>query len=98
MGSSAAFGPAKDLYLNPAAFQNPAPYTFGDAPRYLGARSPAQLSESLSALKDTRWMERYDLQFRMEVSNSFNRVVFGAPKDHGRGPADSVCDETSLLT
>jgi hypothetical protein len=69
-----------DLWLNPAAFANPAPYTFGNAPRYLGnARIAARLSESFGVLKDTRFQERYNLQFRMEMTNPLNRVVWGGP-------------------
>jgi hypothetical protein len=78
--SAGEFDPGRgDLWLNPAAFATPAAYTFGNAPRYTNARIPTRLSESLGLLKDTRIGERYNLQFRFETSNPFNRVVFGGP-------------------
>ncbi len=42
-------------------------------------RSPAFRSEATALLKDTRIRERATLQFRMELSNPFNRRVFAAP-------------------
>jgi len=77
--SGSKFDPAKDLWLNPAAFATPAPFTFGNAPRYLNVRNPAILNESYGLLKDTRYRERFNWQFRCEMSNPFNRVVFGGP-------------------
>jgi len=73
------FDPARDRWINPAAFVNPAPYTFGNAPRYLGLRNPATLEESFAVVKDTAIRERTFIQFRAEMSNPFNRVVFAGP-------------------
>jgi hypothetical protein len=78
--SSGDFDPGRgDLWLNPAAFAIPAPYTFGNAPRYTHARVMSTRNESFGLLKDTRWGERYNWQFRFESSNPLNRVVWGAP-------------------
>jgi len=77
--SAGAFDPAKDLWLNPAALAIPAAYTFGNAPRNSGVRSPMYMNESLGLLKDTRWKERFNWQFRFEATNPLNRVVFGSP-------------------
>src|SRR5579885_1498616 len=74
-----SFDPGRDLWLNPAAFQTPAAYTFGNAARYLNVRNPMGLSESYGFLKDTYIRERFNVQFRCEMSNPFNRVVFGGP-------------------
>ena len=52
---------------------------FGNAPRYLPLRNPATLMESFAAVKDTPISEGISLQFRFELSNPFNRVVFGGP-------------------
>jgi hypothetical protein len=73
------FDPNANLYLNPAAFSAPPSLTFGNAPVYLPARQPNFKTESFGVFKDTRITERANLQFRMEMSNPFNRVVFGAP-------------------
>jgi len=77
--SAGAFDPAKDLWLNPAALAIPAAYTFGNAPRNSSVRSPMYMNESLGLLKDTRWKERFNWQFRFEATNPLNRVVFGSP-------------------
>jgi hypothetical protein len=71
--------PNKDAYLLRDGFSNPAPLTFGNAPVYLNYRQPNFISESFGLFKDTQIVERAKLQFRMEISNPFNRVVFGAP-------------------
>jgi hypothetical protein len=77
---SGDFDPNRDLFLNRAAFSVPGPLQFGNAPVYLGVRQPSFIQESFGAFKDTRFAgERLNLQFRMEMSNPFNRVVFGAP-------------------
>jgi hypothetical protein len=73
------FDPGRDLWINPAAFVAPAPFTFGNAGRYINLRGPANLSEALAILKDTLIREKFKLQFRAEFSNPFNRVVFGSP-------------------
>lgn len=73
------FDPNRDFYLNPAAFANPTPLTFGNAPAYLAVRQPFLMNESFGLFKETRFFERVTHQFRVEMSNPFNRVVFGAP-------------------
>jgi hypothetical protein len=65
--------------LNPAAFGQPAPLTFGSAPAYLGVRQPFLINESFGVFKNTRLFERVTNQFRLEMTNPLNRVVFGAP-------------------
>ena len=74
-----AFDPAKDLYLNRSAFELPAGGKFGSAPRYLEIRGPARLDESFAISKNTRIGEGVTHQFRMEILNPLNRVVFGSP-------------------
>jgi hypothetical protein len=74
------FDPNRDRWINPDAFRNPAPNSFGTSGRYLpGLRGPAFLTEAFALLKDTRVTERLNLQFRTEFSNPFNRVVFANP-------------------
>lgn len=76
---SGGFDPNRDYYLNPAAFTAPTPLSFGNAPAYLGVRQPFIINESFGVFKETRFFERVTHQFRLEMSNPLNRVVFGAP-------------------
>jgi len=76
------FDPARDLWLNRAAFAAPAPYQFGNAPRYINYRIPVRKYESMAALKEFTWSERFRLQFRAESVNPVNRVVFGGPNSN----------------
>lgn len=76
---SGGFDPNRDHYLNPGAFSQPAPLTFGSAPAYLAVRQPFIINESFGVFKETRFFERVTNQFRLEMTNPLNRVVFGAP-------------------
>jgi hypothetical protein len=77
--SMSDFDPARDVFLNRAAFADAAPGRFGNAPRYLEVRGPAWRDESFSVFKETRINERFRNQFRMEITNPLNRTVFGNP-------------------
>lgn len=70
---------AKHQYLNKDAFATPASGMYGSAPRYLEVRGPMYMSESFALLKNTAISERVSHQFRMEINNPLNRVVFGNP-------------------
>jgi hypothetical protein len=75
------FDPNRDRWIDPAAFSAPPAFTFGNTSRYLSwLRGPASLSESFAILKDTPIREQINLQFRTEISNPFNRVVFSDPQ------------------
>ena len=77
--SMSDFDPNAHQYLQREAFENPAAGQFGNAPRYLHVRGPMRLDESFAVLKDTKITERIRHQFRMEMVNPLNRVVFGNP-------------------
>lgn len=67
-------------YINPAAFSQPAPFTFGDAPRVFGnLRGPAYHDIDLSLFKNFHVVGRLMAQVRAESSNVLNQVVFGDP-------------------
>jgi outer membrane receptor protein involved in Fe transport len=66
-------GPGQQLYLNPAAFQEPAPFTYGNAPQTLDIRGFANLNENLSIMKRTYFTETANLELRFETFNTFNR-------------------------
>jgi Carboxypeptidase regulatory-like domain/TonB dependent receptor len=67
-------------YLNSAAFSQPAPFTFGDAPRTLAdVRAPGTHNLDFSVFKNFQAMEHVNVQFRAEAFNMLNQVVFGIP-------------------
>jgi hypothetical protein len=77
---SGSFDPAIDKYLNPAAWSQPAPYTFGTA----SATEPNLRgfpfhNQDFSVIKRTYIKERMNVEFRAEFFNIFNQVVFGSP-------------------
>ncbi|HZT32325.1 MAG TPA: TonB-dependent receptor [Bryobacteraceae bacterium] len=82
-------------YLNKAAFSQPGPLQFGNAPVYLPVRQPWLISESFGAIKDTVIFERITTQFRLEMANPFNRVVFGAPTADFSSPSFGLVSSTS---
>src|SRR5262249_38481342 len=56
---SGGFDPARDRWINPAAFRIPAAFTFGNSARYLSyLRGPGSLNESFGVIKDTGLTER----------------------------------------
>jgi hypothetical protein len=94
--SGSKFDPAKDRWLNPAAFRQPAPFSFGDTPPYLNVRQPTFLVENLAIIKDTGITERLHSQFRVEISNPLNRVIFGAPVLDIRSANFGVINNTAV--
>ncbi len=81
------FDPNRDYYLNPAAFSQPGSLTFGNAPAYLGVRQPFLINETFGIFKQVRILERVTYQFRTEMTNPLNRVVFGAPTTDFSSPS-----------
>jgi hypothetical protein len=63
--------------INPAAFRQPAPGTFGSLGRGV-VRGPGIKNVDFSAAKNWRIRERFGLQFRAEMFNAFNFVNFRA--------------------
>jgi len=68
-------GPGQQLYLNPAAFSQPAPFTYGNAPQTLDIRGFANLNENFSIIKRTYFAGESgaNLEIRFETFNAFNR-------------------------
>ncbi|MFN7994133.1 MAG: carboxypeptidase regulatory-like domain-containing protein [Bryobacteraceae bacterium] len=77
--NGAISNPTPDMWFNPACFvDDTVPQTYGNAgvnPLY--ADGQQQLDSSLS--KTFNITERYNLQFRVDVFNTFNHTNFGAP-------------------
>ena len=72
--------------MNPAAFSSAAPNTFGNAPRTIGVRSPSTRLFDLSVIKNTRIIEGFNAQFRIEAVNGFNTPIFRAPNTQVGNP------------
>ncbi len=87
------FDPAQDVYLNINAFSQPAPFTIGDVSRLEPSlRSFPYFNEDVSAIKRTyvpKISEVFNVEFRTEFFNIFNRTVFG-------GPSTNINDPTSF--
>jgi hypothetical protein len=86
--SISSFDPATSRYLNLAAFSQPAPYTFGNAPpRLPNVRTPFYYNEDMSVFKNTYITESVYAQFRAEFYDIFNRVVFSGPSANINNPS-----------
>ena len=67
-------------YINPAAFSQPAPFTFGNAPRtFANVRGPGTHNIDASLFKNYSLERGLDLQIRAEFFNVLNQVVFASP-------------------
>ncbi|HYO82540.1 MAG TPA: TonB-dependent receptor [Bryobacteraceae bacterium] len=87
--SGSDFDQSSDLYLNVAAFSQPAAFTFGNAAANYGdIRTFPFINEDFSVLKDIAIVEGHRLQFRAEAFNVLNRVVFGSPGSNINAPAN----------
>jgi hypothetical protein len=77
-GVSHAFSKTGVQWVNPAAFAQPAPGTYGNLPRnYL--YGPGFADVDFSVIKNTKITERVNAQFRIELYNLFNRVNLSPP-------------------
>jgi outer membrane receptor protein involved in Fe transport len=80
VGNPHLSNPTHTLWLNRAAFQNIAPFTFGNSPRNL----PNTFTQPLfnldaSLVKNVTFAERYRAEFRFEAFNATNKATFGNP-------------------
>jgi hypothetical protein len=67
-------------WFNTLAFQQPAAFTFGNAPRtFSNLRGPGYFATNLSLQRDFKLSERARFQFRTEAFNLFNRANFTNP-------------------
>jgi len=70
--------PATLSYFNPGAFQPNAPGTFGNSGRNI-MQAPGINTFDLGMFKNVPFKERYNVQFRWEMFNAFNRPTFAGP-------------------
>ena len=77
-GDGDVLGPNPPTYIDRAAFQSPAPFTFGNTERTLthNLRNPSSFNQDFSVRRDFR-ISRTRLGLGFEVFNLFNNVVFG---------------------
>ena len=66
-------------WFNASCFTQPSNFGFGDEPRVDSMRSQGIANWDAALFKGTALTERFNLQFRAEVFNLFNRVQFGQP-------------------
>ncbi len=72
--------PTQLQWLDPTAFVKPPDYTYGNVGRMLpDVRGPGILSLDASLVKNTRFGERANLQFRAEAFNSINWTNLSYP-------------------
>ena len=70
----------KYCFFNPAAFQAPQAFTFGDAPRYFSnLRAPGYVNQDLTLGKWFNFTGKLRLQFAVQMFNAFNHPNFGIP-------------------
>ncbi|MGI8742603.1 MAG: carboxypeptidase regulatory-like domain-containing protein [Bryobacteraceae bacterium] len=67
------------FYINPAAFRQPAPGTFGNAGKFLsGLRTRPYYNEDISVIKRFKITEGVAFSLQANFFNAFNRVVWGS--------------------
>ena len=93
-GNPLAQHPTINQWLNPAAFSQPATFTFGDAPRFDGhARGPDFNNSDFTISKWFQIKEQIRVQFRGEAFNFFNHPNFYQPNTQFENPAFGTITE-----
>jgi hypothetical protein len=78
--ANSGFDPARDFFLNSAAFSAPTAFRFGNTGRVLNwVRGPGVASEALSIERKISFTERFDTTLRMDAINPFNFVRWTNP-------------------
>jgi hypothetical protein len=87
--------PSIDRWFNPKAFAVPTIYTMGNTGRNI-LFGPWLFKSDLSLIKNTRFYERYNVQFRMEAFNFLNHPSFGQPANSVSGTNIATIRATSI--
>jgi hypothetical protein len=83
VGDPHVSNPTINEWFNVNAFAQPAPFTFGNGPRYMpNLRAPGIRNWDLGIEKWWHWQERLRVQFRGEMYNAFNNVNLFAPDQY----------------
>jgi hypothetical protein len=91
-GVSHAFSKTGIQWVNPAAFAQPAPGTYGNLARNF-LYGPGFADVDFSVIKNAKITERINAQFRVELYNLFNRVNL-APPSGGLGSGFGITADT----
>jgi Carboxypeptidase regulatory-like domain/TonB dependent receptor-like, beta-barrel len=77
-GDGDVLGPTPPTYIDRAAFQSPAAFTYGNTPRTLAfdLRNPSSFNQDLSIRRDFH-VSKVKLGIGADIFNVFNTVVFG---------------------
>ena len=78
-----------DRWFDTSAFDEPEPFTFGNAGRGI-VRADGRANVDFSLLKNFNFTEETFVQFRGEVFNAFNHANFGLPGHSLGGPGFGV--------
>lgn len=83
VGNPTSGGGTPEMWFNTAAYQNPAPYTYGNSkPNSLRTDWGRNLDLSLFRQFHVGASESRYFEFRLEAFNVFNNVVFGYPDSY----------------
>lgn len=90
--------PTPQRWLDGSVFLNPPPYSFGNAPRtFNGCRSDGTAQVDFTLTKNTRFRERWNLQFRAEVFNISNSARFAPPNQNFGNPQFGIVNAQANL-
>ena len=80
VGDPHVANPSVREWFNVNAFAQPAPFTYGNVPRYMPSlRAPGLYDWDITIQKWWSWRERFRLEFRGEMFNAFNHTNFYVP-------------------
>ena len=83
--------PTPQRWLDGSVFSVPAPYRFGTAPRtFGGCRSDITSQVDVTFSKNTRFREKWNVQFRAEMFNITNTPRFAPPNQNFGNPQFGV--------
>ena len=85
----------KYCFFNPAAFTQPAPFTFGNAPRYFSnLRAPGYVNQDFTLAKWFTLKEQLRAQIAVQMFNAFNHPNFGIPNAGVGSPTMGLASST----
>jgi hypothetical protein len=82
------FDPFNDRYFNPAAWENPGPLQFGNAPKRDGdVRGFRNFSEDINIFKVFPAGGERRIRFELQLGNLFDRIIYCNPNTNWSSPA-----------